>query len=583
MSTFLDKNKKKSALAALLLFIRTRKTAAALLLLVALASFLFVSPSNLLWRFPGAARVAAGAAWVAGKAGVDASRWGVAGGKRDYDDLLAAFQSAKESGGKSGWAAFMRGGEAADAARSAGGSRGSLGFVQGNAKDLETAGGSGADLPKPGSVEGVLNPDDAGNRAEGEGVALSEGDLAGEREGIVKSAFAGGFGKGAGFGGAAGSEGLLSGGAFASAGFFVGGKGAASGKLGDKVKNGLEGLISGRTGKGAPILGAAKGRISAARASEISARTNRGLAGSRTISGQRAFVQLAVQRGRSVISVAPHCTPGSGCPGEFAAVNTGAVYDGAAITGDRTDILTAPEIDGLSSPNLPDSGLADDYMRDAEKMEADAKKCRELDDLYGPQELVLDRRQEDLSGRFDAMGCGQGGCSKSKAKKCKRLGDQMKALCRENMTIRCRHVHECPLTAANNCSPAECDGPARNKSKVVDVNDGIRTTTMDRDEESAGCADSKRDADSARQSARNALDEYRGNGCESLYSSPLFTGKLKYLSTCSGRESSVVNTCKNYARSSCASARACSSTECTGDTDGCVITDLRGIEEFIQK
>src|SRR3989338_1186657 len=133
MSTFLEKNKKKSALAALLLFIRTRKTVTALLLLVALASFLFVSPSNLILSFPGGARVAAGVAWIAGKVGVDTSKWGLAGGKRDYGDLLAAFRSAKEGGGKAGWAAFMRGADA-EAARRAGGGTGSLGFVKGDSK-----------------------------------------------------------------------------------------------------------------------------------------------------------------------------------------------------------------------------------------------------------------------------------------------------------------------------------------------------------------------------------------------------------------------------------------------------------------
>ena len=214
MATFLEKNKKKSALVALLLFIRTRKTVIALLLLVALASFLFVSPSNLLLHFPGGDRAAAGLAWIAGKIGVDTSKWGLAGGKRDYGDLLAAFRSAKDGGGKAGWSAFMGGGNGAGSG-GIGGSTGSLGFVKGNAKDLEASGGSGANLPKPGAVEGVLNPDDAKNRGEGEGVALNEGDVSGEREGLVKSAFASGFGSGA-AGAGAGGEGSLSGGAFAN-------------------------------------------------------------------------------------------------------------------------------------------------------------------------------------------------------------------------------------------------------------------------------------------------------------------------------------------------------------------------------
>lgn len=591
MSTFLEKNKKKSALAALLLFIRTRKTVTALLLLVALASFLFVSPSNFILSFPGGARVAAGVAWIAGKVGVDTSKWGLAGGKRDYGDLLAAFRAAKDGGGKAGWAAFMRGGEAADAARLAAGSTGSLGWVKGNAKDLEASGGSGANLPKPGSVEGVLNPDDAKNAAEGDAVALGDGDVGGEREGLVKSAFAGGFGSGfgSGFGngfGASGSGsggGMLSGGSYAGSGFFGGGKGAASGKLGDVVKGGLEG-IKAQPGKGVQIQGAAKGQLSRARASAINARTNKGLVGTHTISGQRAFVQLAAGRGRAAISVAPNCTPGSGCPGEFASTQTGAVYDGNTISGDRTDILTAPQIDGIDTPNLPDTGMADDYIRDAERMDADAKKCRELDDLYGPQERAFDKQQESLSRQFDSMGCGQGGCSKSKAKACQRMGDQMKQLCRDSMTVRCKHIHECPLTAKNNCSASECEGSARNKQKVYDTNDGVRSTTMDQGEQSAECTYTKNNVISARQSARNAVDAYRGADCENLYKRQgSLTGQMKYMSQCSGRENQVVNTCKNYANSLCQNSKACSGGECTGDTDACVITDLQGIEEFISK
>lgn len=591
MSTFLEKNKKKSALAALLLFIRTRKTVTALLLLVALASFLFVSPSNLLLSFPGGARVAAGVAWIAGKVGVDTSKWGLAGGKRDYDDLLAAFRAAKDGGGKAGWAAFMRGGEAADAARLAAGGNGSLGWVKGSAKDLEASGGSGANLPKPGAVGGVLNPDDAKNTADGDAVALSDEDVGGQGEGLVKSAFAGGFGSGfgsgfggggPGAGGGAASGGFLSGGAFAGSGFFGGGKGAASSKLGDLVKGGLEG-IKAQPGKGVQITGAAKGKLSSGRPSTINARASKGLVGTHTISGQRAFVQLAAGRGRAAISVAPNCTPGTGCPGEFASAQTGAVYDGNSISGGGTDILTAPEIDGIDTPNLPDTGMADDYIAQAEKMDADAKTCREKDDLYGPQEREYDKRQEELSRRFDSMGCGQGGCSKKKAKRCKALGEDMKQLCRESMTVRCKHMRECPLTANNNCSPAECDGPARAKKKVVDVNDGVRTTTMDMGEDNPACVESRQNVAAARQSAQNALDSYRGAACETLYPSPLLTDKLKYLSQCSGRESQVINTCKNYGHALCNSARQCSATECTGETDACVITDLKGIEEFIHK
>jgi hypothetical protein len=602
MATFLDKNKKKSTLALLLLFLRARKTVTLLLLMVALASFLFVSPSNFLIHLPGGARLAAGVAWIAGKVGVDTSQWGLAGGKRDYGDLLAAFRAAKDGGGKAGWNAFMRGGKDGAGAGQLGGS--SLDFVKGNAKDLEGAGAN--KLPQPGSVDGVLNPDDAKNRAEGEGVALSEDDLNGKGNGMVKTAFAGGFGsasafgnsgfgKGSSFGDGSGANtsasasnnSTLSGGAFASSGFF-GGKGAVTGKLSDIVKSGTEG-ISSQPGKGTEIKGAAKGQMSAARAAVITGRTQKGFIGSKTISGQRAFVQLAAGRGRAAISVTPNCTADSGCPSEFAATNTGAVYDGNTVnpkigTGPgttTTDILTAPEIGDFKVPNLPDTGIADQYIKDAEKMDADARKCQELDDKYAPLETAIDKRQEVMSKEFDSMGCGQGGCSKSKAKACQKKGDDMKALCRENMTLRCKHISECPLTANNNCSASECDGPARNKVKITETNNGIRSTTKDMGEDSGSCIDAKQIVAESRQAARNALDQYKGAGCEALYTATAALDKLKYISTCSGRESQAVNSCKNYASTLCSSAQACEGAQCSGNTDACDISDVPSMEQFI--
>ena len=558
MATFFEKNRKKSALAALLLFLKERRTVTALLLLVALASLLFVSQSRIILHFPGGARVAAGVAWMAGHIGVDTSRWG-AGGKRDYGDLLRVFRAAKEGGGRVGWSAFVTGGEAERGL-------GSLGFVRGSAGDL---GASGESLPKLDSIQGILNADDAKNRGEGKVVALTESDLSGERANAVKSVFA-------------------------SADFFGGKTGAVSGGLSDVVRGGLEGTKT-QPVPGVEITGAAKGKITAAKVSAVKASSSKGMVGTRTISGQRAFVQLAVARGRATISVEPNCSADSGCPGEFGSVNTGAVYDGNTISGDRTDILTAPQIDGISSPNLPDSGLADGYIAEAEKMEEDAEKCREADDKYGPIELENDQKQEALSREFDEMGCGSGGCSKSKAKKCKKMADEMKALCKATMETRCKHIAACPLTAGNTCNANECDGEARTIEKVVS-DDGttqegiitgtgktIRTETVDQGEGGAGCQEAKKDVKSDRQDAQNALDSYRGAGCEALYASPLATDKLKYLTTCSGRESQVVSTCQTYAQSLCSKVNTCSGEACTADTSGCVITDLDGIQEFLNQ
>ncbi|MEQ1918824.1 MAG: hypothetical protein ABL955_06455, partial [Elusimicrobiota bacterium] len=358
---------------------------------------------------------------------------------------------------------------------------------------------------------------------------------------------------------------------------------------GDVVKNGLDGISPKLGNNSLQVKGAAKGQLSAAKASRINARSAKGLVGSHTISGQRAFVQLAAGRGRAAISVSPNCSAGSGCPGEFAATNTGAVYDGNTISGERTDILTAPEVDGISSPNLPSTAMADDYVKEAEQMNADAEKCRALDEQYGPQELAFDKQQEEQSKAFNSMGCGQGGCSKSKANACKAMGNQMKATCRAAMTVRCEHIHACPLTAKNECSPSDCDGEARNKSRVVLVNDGQRTRTVDQGDEvdttpmdeRPECTSAKSNLALQREATQNAINDYRGNNCETLYGSTLLTDKLKYTGKCSGRENQVVNNCENYAQSLCTTMQTCFGDKCTGSSDKCVITDLKGIEDFI--
>jgi|CXWL01.1.fsa_nt_gi hypothetical protein len=424
MSTFLENNKKKSLLALLLLFLRGRKTVTALFLVVALASFLFITPSSYVIRFPGGTRVAAAVAWVAGKLGVDTSQWGLEGGKRDFSDLLAAFRAAKESGGKAGWAAFMRantkGGEAAAG-------QGSLGLVKGSRKDLETAGADGKNA-KPGTVAGVIDPDEAKRRGENETVALGRGDLTGEREGLVRTAFAGGFMNGA----APGAE--LSGGAFAAAGFFGtgggaagGGGGAVSGSVGAQVNAGLSGLPGATTAKGVVAAGGTKGRLSDSKAADIKARTSKGLANARPIQGDKAYTQLAIGRGLNVTATPPLCSAANGCPGEFATNNSGAIYDGNNIVGKGTDLLSAPQVDGESSPNIPDSGVADGLISEAERTAECAEKVKKCEEDKIPANRSLARISTTLTGLYGQLG---GACGDPcNCDPCNNLMNQIKTIC----------------------------------------------------------------------------------------------------------------------------------------------------------
>lgn len=470
MSTFFERNKKKSALAALLLFLRQRKALSALLLLVALASFMFVSPSYYLINLPGGTRLAAGVAWMVGKLGLDTSKWGLAGDKQSFEELMAAFRAAKQGGGRAGWGAFFQDG------KGAGGGAGSLDFVTGRRSDLDTAGAADEKLGKVSSVGGIVNPDDKKNA--GEGVSLSDADLGGEREGLVKNAFAGGFGPNFGKGALAGGA-SLSGGAFAGRGFFRGQGGAAGERRGDEFKRAVEEASVPAT-SGREVRNGTTGRMSSSQHKKLSASIQEGLktmnlAPSDPDSGLK---QLGQARGCASLAVTSNCRPGE-CPGEAASSASGAVYVGAQDCGIEGDLVVAPEIDGLQSPNMPDTGMVDDYIAQAEQMDKDAKLCKELDEKYAPIENAHNRRLEQLNKQFEAMGCGQGGCSKSKAKRCSRLGDQMKATCNAYMDTRCKHTRECPLTKNNNCSSSECNGAARNKQKVVDQNDGVRSETKE--------------------------------------------------------------------------------------------------------
>lgn len=457
-STFLDRNKKKSLLAALLLFLRERKAMVLLLLLVLVASTVFLSPSSWITGLPGGTRLAASVAWVAGKLGVDVSQWGLAGGKHSFNDLEAAFAAAKANAGKAGvvgWGAFF--------GRSSGGAAtgaDSLGFVKGSKSDLEStvaaagkgAAGAGA---AGGGIAGAVTPEEAKNDRDANAVAIREGDVGGEREGWVKSAFAGGFmngllgGAGAAGAASAGGAGALSGGAYAGKGFFNG-KGGAAGDSSALAKSGLDGL----PGAGVPkskIQGAAKGSLSAYAARAVDAKAMRGVAGVASLGGGRAFTQLAEGRGRAELAVTPNCTP-PGCPGEFATTNTGAIYDGNHTQGATTDVITAPQVDGIQTPNIPDTSIAQGYEDQANQMDKDAQKCKDLDAQYGPEETALNQQMSDISGQFKSAGCGSGGCSRSKARHCQALGDQLKSTCNQYMNVRCTHTHACPLTANANCS-----------------------------------------------------------------------------------------------------------------------------------
>ncbi|MBI3566166.1 MAG: hypothetical protein HY079_13285 [Elusimicrobia bacterium] len=460
-STFLERNKKKSALAALLLFLRQRKAVVVLLLLVLIASTVFLSPSSWMTGLPGGTRLAASVAWVAGKMGVDVSQWGLAGDKHSFNDLMAAFASAKANSGKGpiGWGAFFgRPSNAGSGAGGAGSAQDSLGFVKGSKSDLESAGASA----KGGGISGAFTPEDSKNDPDGNTVALDSKDVGGEREGWVKSAFAGGFmngllgGGGAGADGAGGGAGALSGGAYAGKGFFGGRGGAVSGG-GDLVKKGLEGVDPVQVPKN-KIAGANNGKATKMTWHRVESKAMASATGKKNDLSNFGKLAEGSLRARASSPYAQqsgdkYCAP-PGCPGEFAVTNTGSIYDGSKVEDLTKGFVSAPPVDGMQSPAIPDTAMAQDYLGDAARMQDDAKKCQDLDKEYGPREQALlnhissnDPADNSLMTQFNRAGCGSGGCSKSKANYCKGLGNQMRATCQQYQTVRCQHSQACPLTS----------------------------------------------------------------------------------------------------------------------------------------
>jgi hypothetical protein len=473
-SNFLKRNKKKSLLALLLLLLRQNRVTALLLFLMLTASMLFLSPSSWITNLPGGTRFAAGVSWVAKSVGVDVSQWGLSvGGQGGYKDLLAAFRTAKygTGGGVVGWGAFFT--RPADQMTKG---KDSLGLVLGSRSDLATGqAGSGRmqmTAGEGGEIVGVVSPDDQRfGRNSKSSVVIKKSDLAGKREGWVKEAFAGGFMNGM-MGGAAGSgsmagpgaagTGALSGGAYAGRGFFEGTVSAGS-KAGETARVGLEGAGSVNVPK-SKIVGAPKGALSSARAHAIDAKAKSGAMAAANLSGysKRALIQLAEGDVRARMTMAPGCNP-PGCPGEYVATNTGAIYDGNAVNGDSSNILVAPEIDGMDTPDLPDAGMARGYENDANRKLADAQKCQDLDASFGPREMESNKLMQQYSQQFGACMASAGSrcrgwrkffgrCKKGKEDECRRnYLEPLKSECRNYERMRCDHTHQCPLTASNAC------------------------------------------------------------------------------------------------------------------------------------
>jgi hypothetical protein len=250
---------------------------------------------------------------------------------------LLAFRNAKAAGngnGGVGWGPFFGRGGGAGGGVAAGTS--SLDFVKGSKSDLEHGVGAAGAGTGPQSVAGIVDPNDPKNRDNA--VAIGDGEVGGEREGFVKEAFAGGFMHGL----IGGGDGGPSGGAYASKGFFNG-VGGAAGTSNGAAKAGLAGLQSvptPATAKG----GSSKSKLSALAFHAVEAKGTKGVLGAASLGGNLAYTQLAEGNSRAQLGTRYCVAPD--CPAEFAATNSGAIYDGNNISAGQ---LTSSDPGGNSS------------------------------------------------------------------------------------------------------------------------------------------------------------------------------------------------------------------------------------------
>lgn len=433
--TFFERNKRKGLLALLLLLLRWRKGTVPLLVMLLLVMFLFIAPNNLstlvLYRIaqlPGGWRVAAAITWAGGLVGVDFGFSGLSD-SRSFVDLMAAFEAAREGRGDR----LFRGGQGARPPE-----RSSLDMLV--PAELEKIAGPVTGKVSGGeTVNGIMTPDES--RDTESHVELTQADLSGERlaqlaagaGGRVPEAFAGGFGP----------PGSVI--PFATSNFFAGPPPGRFAQPGD--------ALSVRMQREATTARGRRSRATEARAAQ--SRRN-GAHAVPTRASRRAFVQLTDGRSRTMMARDPICTVWNGCPPEYAQNNVAAVFDGNAAGLGAGRVIdpgrAVPGLSGVNTPNanIPSTNDLNELDEEARKLQRWAEQCRQANDKYlgtrdnpGPETQAMKDIQR-ISNEMNAA-CSGGGCSKSKAAKCKRMGEQMRARCHDLDNQMYQHYLECPL------------------------------------------------------------------------------------------------------------------------------------------
>ena len=414
MDRFLERNKRKGALAAALLLLKKGKGVVPIAAMAAVMAVIFVVPSGLHEKVPFLGTFAE-------KLGLRAP---ASSGIPNHEKIQEALDAARRNRPDFELAKLRSGLPPSQYGRS------TVDFVKKDA--LPDKPSASPDIAKGSgkSVEGVLRPEDSKKMESG--VPLANEELG---SGLMNKALSDTVSNAE----AAFSDkmGLKDGGSSSGGGSYSQGK--ADDKGANMVAAALDGTNVPKVGTGS---GMAPGKLGWA-TPKSNARIGRAVGASGKSGGKNTVMyQLAEGRAYSIAAAPPpgYCNPGP-CPGEYASNAGGAPFDGNRAKG---AIVTSTEFGDNPAAVTPDMGAIGGLSEEAMQLEKDAKACEQAHAKYAPQEEQKMAEIQALSDQLNDMDCGGGDCG-GNASKCKKVGDQIEEKCREYNAIQQQHASACPL------------------------------------------------------------------------------------------------------------------------------------------
>lgn len=398
-SKFVEKHKRKSALAALLLFFQGRSKYVAILLVVTVLSLPFVVSGEMVGRLLAFQPVAA-ALRAVGLGGVLTSL----DPAYSNDMLKAALdKAAADSAQNSYWARFLK---SINATLPPGGGPSSIAMLRGSADEIfgpvvikDPKGGK----PGPNQVKGAVSSEDVANGQGADGVDL-QGLLAGgpgagnygDQDGVFGRRLPGDMGAYSGAGAYSGSGPYMN-------RMMMRGPGGA---FGDRGAGGFYGAAMNSSGGKVPVPGAPQkvrtktmGRVSGFSWKNVGYKTSHAMVNNK-LGSKKPMFQLAETY---AMTNAAFASKQSAL--EYQSAYTGTTYDGndSNLELAQTGMDTTPVA-------MPDTSFIDSSISDTTGMQETAKECTDTQGREGARMSAIGREMDDITNNMgSAPRCYDGG------------------------------------------------------------------------------------------------------------------------------------------------------------------------------